>query len=1227
MDFISRNKTHLYFLTGVFLIIVFYLLVYSIEKYNDADQISKRFQSSFLEQQSVLSEKIPQVITILEGDKILFWPKLERLLNKNEIYAQIYRNDSLLFWNNSRIPNNFKDKESELNETVIFIQTGWFLLDSQSFKSFSIYLFKEIKSEYSVSNSYLPVEVNSAFSKYENITLTLETLSAEATIYDRNGDAVLGLHIPQPISVNKSGIVLLFSLFILIYIFVLLWIYSLYTKFSVYFRSSWLMFFFFVFDVFILRSLDYYFGFPEVLKCSFLFEHNTFGFFGFASTGDIILNAVLLLLIAVKLFHFMKNKDGFRKEKNSKIGTAFALIFSWLFSFVILLVVFQIVKQAPYSSYFGLLFGNFDGISILLTVVLLILSLFVTFYSLSKYLVVSKTLLLGFLLFNLIMLSLNYFVLPDITADEIVFTFIVSTIFLFFVLMVFFFNQGNEKLSTEKYLLFLVIFSVTAAIIVNRAENKVKDIHQLKAISYLGQTHQTEMESAYSSIQQKIKHDTVVQRIVLNENGNQENELTIYLKEKYFSDFWENYTLQLTICGIDEQLDIQPENILINCDEYFSGLINNYGEETDVPGLVLLNADPESIYYLGLIEFVNEEDPLTKQILYLEFFYTIVPKGLGYPELLVDQKLSDVDLTAYSFARYENDKLVYKFGNFSYHTDFRYLNEFSNHSYFSFLNYQHYKIEVAEGIYLVVSRPKVLLTERISTFSILFLAFSFVLLICVLFLFGNRPRTLFNFNFQTRLQSVFTGSIAFIILLLAVITMYYVRNNNEKNLTDQLNEKTYSVLIELQHKLGEDTELKDYDEETLFQLLRKFSMVFFSDINLYSPSGQLIASSRPEIFEKGLLSENINPQAFEELFVDNKLFYVTEEKIGTLSYFSSYVPLILNEDKPSGIINLPYFARQNEVRQSYYQMLFTFVNLFVILGIIGIFIALVLSRFLTRPLQVLQKSLANIRIDQQNEKISWRRKDEIGKLIEEYNHMIDKLEQSAALLKHSERESAWREVARQIAHEIKNPLTPMKLNVQFLEKAFRENDPDFGEKVKNISASLIEQIESLNNVAEMFADFSKSTTQQLTEIDLLTIIHSSVELFKNNRDVKINVVSQNKTVKTLASNEGNDILRVFNNLIKNSIQSITGPIDGKIDISIETQQHWHIVSVSDNGKGIDDDTKNLIFQPYFTTKSGGTGLGLAIVKSIMNGIGGEIEFESESGKGSVFTLRFKVVER
>jgi len=1225
MDTISKHKSHKLFIFGTVLFFVFNVFIYAIEKYNSEDQITRRFQENFLDQELVLRDKIPAVIEVLDGEEDQLWPKLERLLEEHQVYAQIYKSDSLLFWNSSKIPNDLIHPQIGVHSYVIRTQTGWYLTQYQEYKNYFVFLFKEIKSEYSVSNSYLPVEIQSTFSSYEKISLTLDTLSTKRIIHDQNNNAVLGINIQHPISLSKLSIVLLFSLFILIYIIFLSWISRLYMRLNIHYNNTYLLYLFFVLDVIILRSLDYYFDFPAILKTSFLFEINPLGFPGFASTGDVIINTILILFVAIRLFRLAGNKQiTVEKQKTTK-RSLLILVFLWAVVVSVFYFIFYAVSQIPYSAHFGTLLNSLKGVGYLFSIVVLLVALLLTIVSLSQYFVVTKNILFGYFLFTLLLSAIVF-----INFYEDSFIIIIATVFLLLVILLLFFKRETKGISTEKYLLILVIFAVAAALIINRADKKTRDAHQLQAISYLAHTHEKELELAYTKIQKNIWQDTVVQAIVASDAFNKEDELAWYLQETYFSGFWKKYDIQLTICSKEEQLEIQPENILINCNDYFLGLVDDFGELTDDPTLFLLNADPESIYYIGDIEFVSVDDSLENQHVYIEFFYTIVPKGLGYPELLVDQNFSDVDLTAYSFARYENDILVYKFGNFAYHTDFQFLKTFPEKMLFNFLKYRHYKIETNPGNYLIVSRPNTLLTERISTFSILFIILGFTFFATVLFLFGRKSESVFRpfvfgINFQTRLQIIFTGSIAFIIILIAIITMYYVRNNNEKNLTDQLNEKTYSVLIELQHKLGGEANLEDYDEEMLFQLLRKFSMVFFSDINLYNSSGQLIATSRPEIFDKGLLSENINPMAFEELFVDNKLFYLTEEKIGTLSYYSSYVPLILDSSKPIGIINLPYFARQNEVQHAYNQMLFTFVNLFVILGIFGIFIALLLSKVLTKPLKVLQQSLANIRIDKHNEKIKWNNKDEIGKLIEEYNRMVDKLEQSAELLKHSERESTWREVARQIAHEIKNPLTPMKLNVQYLEKAYRESDPDFDNKIKSISVSLIEQIESLNRVAEMFADFSKSTTKNLEKVNLLSTINSSVELFKNNRDVKISVIYNNKDEKPIVSANSSDVLRVFNNLLKNSIQSLAGIGDGQIDISIETKEPWHIVSISDNGKGIDDETKNRVFQPYFTTKSTGTGLGLAIVKSIMTGIGGEIEFESRTGKGSVFTLKFKAI--
>ena len=236
--------------------------------------------------------------------------------------------------------------------------------------------------------------------------------------------------------------------------------------------------------------------------------------------------------------------------------------------------------------------------------------------------------------------------------------------------------------------------------------------------------------------------------------------------------------------------------------------------------------------------------------------------------------------------------------------------------------------------------------------------------------------------------------------------------------------------------------------------------------------------------------------------------------------------------------------------------------------------------------------------------------------------MVDKLEQSADLLKHSERESAWREVAKQIAHEIKNPLTPMKLNVQYLEKSFKNKDPEFASKIDSISKSLIVQIDTLDNVAEMFSNFAKAKSLEFEEVDLKNILTSSISLFdkKSNISININFGENCDTLITLGFEK--DILRVINNLIKNAVQAIENNTSGIIDIIVSHETKYIELSISDNGKGIPDDMKSSIFQPYFTTKTSGTGLGLAIVKNIMNEIGGEVYFKSKIGTGTTFYLKF-----
>ena len=293
----------------------------------------------------------------------------------------------------------------------------------------------------------------------------------------------------------------------------------------------------------------------------------------------------------------------------------------------------------------------------------------------------------------------------------------------------------------------------------------------------------------------------------------------------------------------------------------------------------------------------------------------------------------------------------------------------------------------------------------------------------------------------------------------------------------------------------------------------------------------------------------------------------------------------------------------------------------MVLFLVSLFTGLIVSVYITKPLRILQEQLAKISLGKKNEPISWQSNDEIGRLVNEYNQMLLKLEESALLLARSEREGAWQEMAKQVAHEIKNPLTPMKLNLQYLQKVVDDEGIDFTERFKKVSGSLIEQIDTLAHIANEFSNFAKMPKVNLEDVNLTEVINSTIELFKNEQAVSIHLNSTANS--TIIRADKNQCLRVFNNLIKNAIQAIPDHKNGNIEINITNEEDTVLVSVKDNGCGIAAQMKEKIFVPNFTTKSTGTGLGLAMVKNIITAFNGEIWFESKENEGTTFYLRFQ----
>jgi nitrogen fixation/metabolism regulation signal transduction histidine kinase len=280
-----------------------------------------------------------------------------------------------------------------------------------------------------------------------------------------------------------------------------------------------------------------------------------------------------------------------------------------------------------------------------------------------------------------------------------------------------------------------------------------------------------------------------------------------------------------------------------------------------------------------------------------------------------------------------------------------------------------------------------------------------------------------------------------------------------------------------------------------------------------------------------------------------------------------------------------------------------------------------MSNWVTKPLRFLQTNLSLIQFGKKNQVIDYDKNDEIGVLIREYNKKLVELEQTAEQLTKSERESAWRDMAKQVAHEIKNPLTPMKLSIQQMMRVFEKENPAAKEKVDRLAISLIEQIDGLTRIANEFSNFAKMPSPILEKVELIDVIKNVISIFEQEG---VTIQFECSLTKIELQADKDQLIRAINNLLQNSIQAFDGKEDGKINLKIDLENENCKIAITDNGKGIPLERQNKVFVPYFTTKSTGTGIGLSITKQIVENHNGKIYFESQENKGTTFYIELPI---
>lgn len=606
------------------------------------------------------------------------------------------------------------------------------------------------------------------------------------------------------------------------------------------------------------------------------------------------------------------------------------------------------------------------------------------------------------------------------------------------------------------------------------------------------------------------------------------------------------------------------------------------------------------------------------------------------PEILIDKSFkNDEDYSNYSVAFYKDGRLETQTGKYTYRlsgTDFNAGTATTKDS----LNYTHLAYAPAPSKLIVISKENVSYVVRLATLSFFFLVFILfsIIIYTLIWLLKNIDESWggwFNINrslminankilYKTRIQFSIVLSVVATLLIVGWTTYFYIQDEYRKQQQDYIKEKVRKVQQSYEKQIlntgvpwPRDKAINDFNQ---------FADINAAYLNLFDTTGKLIFTSLPKIYDLGIMSRRLAPRAFINLSnLQKSEFIDLEEKVGSFTYSAAYAPIRNAHNQTVAYIGVPYYANEADYQSRIGVFINTLINIyalvFVAIGILAVFLA----NQITNPLTFIQDSIKKTKLGQKNQPIVWSRHDEIGSLIREYNKMIAALEESAIKLARSERESAWREMAKQVAHEIKNPLTPLKLGVQLLEKSWKEKDPNFEKKFERFNKSFIEQIDSLSTIASEFSNFAKMPDTKLEKLQLLPVIAQAREVYTNAENVEIYIVDSTSTPVVILGDK-DQLLRTFNNLFKNAIEAADTKERCVITISIRNSKEVVFIDVEDNGKGIDVTLKDKIFVPNFTTKSSGTGLGLAFVKQAVENAGGSVSFKSVSNEGTTFYLSF-----
>lgn len=1140
---------------------------------------------------------------------------------------------SLLYWNTNRMYVNNEDISRPDGSYFIGNQNGDFELIKRTVglrgQQYSVYGMLPVRWSYFIENKYL----HSEFAGYSRLNEQYEISTDPAALQVNNSEGQELFRIK--LKAGKSFIAydsVTILLRVLAVILLLIFLHSVAQELVLRerFRTG---FFFLLIAVLTLRFIAYQFSFPFDFSKIPLFDPSVYASnFLHPSLGDLLVNAILLFWIVSFYKSNNDHQSWFRRKLPESVHNYTNLFLLTMFCFLLGGVIISLVRDSKIS---------FDVTNIFSLTVYSVISFIVLCFLVLSFFNFSQILLKPAIrnhisvyqqLLLIAVCGCVFLLLFTNVADTRIYLWILIWLMLYVALLNIRKSDIDKPLLKSSFFIFWVmIFAMSIASIVIY-ENRIVEFEQRKRIA---EKLALQTDPSGENLLNIAATNFDDQFLVNNFKRLAESEYS----NKFIKDSLINQNFSGYLNKYDTRIYTFDSlyNPMFNEDStnYASikTIILNQAKPTVIPELYSYDNSVDGFSYIYQKEIEDNDSRLG----YL--FVIIKSKRYKsealYPELFnqVQDIASDLN-TNYAYAVYNRGRIINHFNTYSFPSqiDKDQVPRYELFSYKYVGDYSELWFNSSSNKQVVVVKRNTWLIEAITLFAYLFCSFLFIILFFHLgsYLILARfkwsvLRKMLRLNIRSQIQAtiIFLSVFSFIVIGIATISFFILRfhQSNEERLSksiqvmaNEVNTKMNSLQAfdDIPDNIGVRSEL----EKTIAEI----SDLHNVDINYYNLHGNLVISTQPYIYNKHLLSAKMEPTAYQQLQRGHSIRYIQSEKIGSFEYLSIYVPLADEAGSNYAYLNIPYLNSQSELNLEISGFLATLINLNAFIFLIAGAIAFFLTSRITASFSLIGQKMQEMNLGKINEEIRWNRDDEIGMLVVEYNKMVKKLEQSAQALAQSEREGAWREMARQVAHEIKNPLTPMKLSIQYLQKAIQKGAPNVKELSENMAITLIEQIDQLSKIAGDFSQFANIGNANMETFDITEVLSSLNRLYSANPRIQIEWYKEEGNYSIYSDRV--QMNRLFTNLLQNAIEaSEDKEALVKVVLNQRTEDHHIVIAVKDFSGGIPANMMENIFKPNFTTKSSGTGLGLAICKGIVEQANGQIWFETEEGVGSTFFIR------